>query len=178
MPAKKKNEQFKYEAGGIERFAESYHPSLENCVKRLDDMLKQEGYTKQNAFKNETALNLDEAETALSTRKKNKSMTVDWVIFLNKGHLLLSEAKFHIKNARNVDEGFFHEIERKVSSSKSIILKEDNFLNLHIEKTTVVLFQEEIVEQCVNRFRRFAAGKPEPELKPSNVEDFYQNYFT
>lgn len=103
---------------------------------------------------------------------KNKcrnAETVDMVFGLDKGKLLLAEAKLDVKNVDNLKG----EIEAKIRHTKDYIFSSDNFQN--IVSPSIVLFSPENFNVKYNRFRKMRSNKVD--IKPMTLTTFFDSFF-
>jgi hypothetical protein len=103
---------------------------------------------------------------------KNKcwnSETVDLVFGIDKGKLLLVEAKLDIKNVDNIKG----EIELKIRHTKDYLVSSNNFRC--IVYPSIVLFGQEGFYSKYNRFRKMRNNRGD--IVPKTLSDLFNLYF-
>lgn len=99
----------------------------------------------------------------------HSSETVDMVLGLDYGEVLMVEAKLDVKNVDNIKG----EIEAKVKHTRSYLVSSTK---LHkILQPSIVLFGTKNFYQLSTRFRKMRSNKTD--IVPMTLSAFYQKYF-
>ncbi len=155
----------------IEAFVEA-SPVLAGALEKIRDILYAEHYKERACpFSEEKALNMDAVALRLAKEKglAQQSKTVDFVVGLEKRHLLLVEAKLDSDGP----EHYAKEIRPKTEGTKAILNTFDT--PKVYENVVVVLLPNARFEQHKNKLLRLLANRPG--IRPLRVADFYVLYF-
>ena len=99
----------------------------------------------------------------------NSSETVDMVLGLAYGDLLMVEAKLDVKNVDNIKG----EVEAKINHTRGYLVSSTNFHK--VLQPSVVLFGTKNFNQLYTRFRKMRSNKTD--IVPMTLIAFYQKYF-
>lgn len=105
-------------------------------------------------------------------KAKNKCRnceTVDLVFGLDKGKMLLAEAKLDVKNVDNLKG----EIESKIRHTKEYLVSSDNFRC--IASPSIVIFSQDNFNTKYNRFRKMRSYKGD--IIPMTLTTLLDSYF-
>lgn len=97
------------------------------------------------------------------------SETVDMVLGLDYGKMLMVECKLRV---RNVDK-LKGEIEAKINHTREYIVSSTNFIS--IIQPSIVLFAPKNFQVLYSRFRKFNNNKTN--IKPMTLDGFYKEFY-
>ena len=177
MPAKKKPQTDIFHRflsnETIHRFAKQDKCSvMQNYLQLISDMLRCEHYRGKNMpFTTEQGIYLDGVEIELAKRNKaNRKRTVDFLIGTDKDWILLTEAKFDVKNPREMEVS---ELKEKIVHSKELVSNSEMFT--HIEPNVIVLLKDDNFQQLYRELKNKVSNSLR--VIPMNVCQFYQSVF-
>ena len=124
-----------------------------------------------SCFREKNAWDADSYEIALK-KGTNQTETVDFVMGLTNGQLVMVEAKLDVVNVDHLAG----EIEEKIKKTKRYLVSSTTFKSC--AKPSVVLFgnKKNNIQRNINKFRRLRQSKTD--IIPMSLSDFYTNYFT
>lgn len=141
-----------------------------NSLELIRNILLNEHCKDKNIlFTNQLGLNLDKVEILKTKKSSIHNSTVDFVVGLAKGQLLLVEAKFDAKNMEKIAS----EIYRKVDHSKELLISNTSFVGCYKKK--IILLSNDKFEQ--NKRRLLNLLDNDISFYPLNVEQFYLFFF-
>ena len=117
------------------------------------------------------AWDADEYEIALK-KGTDRTETVDFVVGMANGQLLMVEAKLDVINVDNLKG----EIEDKIKHTRNYLVSSTNFNSC--VSPSVLLFgnKKNNIQRNINKFRRLRNNKTD--ILPMSVNDFYNRYFS
>ena len=147
----------------------SQQPSPRNYIYPIETILHKD-YKKLSCteFSDKYAWDADAYEIACKKGTK-RDETVDFVVGLENGQLLMVEAKLDVENVTNLKG----EVERKISHTKSILVTSLHFKSC--ATPSVVLFGGKNLERNIRRYRNMRNNKTD--IVPMSLSDFYKRYF-
>jgi hypothetical protein len=111
-----------------------------------------------------------DADTYEKAKNKCRNCeTVDLVFGLDKGKMLLAEAKLDVKNVDNLKG----EIESKIRHTKEYLVSSDNFRC--IASPSIVIFSQDNFNTKYNRFRKMRSNKGD--IIPMTLTTLFDSYF-
>jgi len=177
MPVKKKSQKEIFHRflsnDTIRSFASQDKCSvMQNNLYPISDMLRKEHYKgKYMPFTTEEGIYLDGVEIELAKRNKtNLKRTVDYLIGTGKDWILLIEAKFDVKNPREMEVS---ELKEKIVHSKELVSNSEMFT--HIEPNVIVLLKDDHFHQLARELKNKVSNSLR--VIPMNVCQFYQSVF-
>lgn len=157
----------------IQNFAsQDVYSIMKDSLKPIAKMLRKEHY-KLNymPFTTEMGIYLDDVERELAKRNKtNCKRTVDFLIGTDKDWILLTEAKFDVKNPREMEVS---ELKEKIVHSKELVSNSEMFT--HIEPNVIVLLKDDNFQQLYRELKNKVSNSLR--VIPMNVCQFYQSVF-
>ena len=172
MPKNKEKKPCRFVSNSdIQAFVAGY-PLLAEALEQILVILRREHYKERTCpFSDEMALNMDTVAIRLAKARglANQGKTVDFVLGLERKHLLLVEAKLDANDPKH----YAKDIAPKVDGSKAIL---NAFENSKVyEDAIVILLPNANFEQHKNKLLRLLANRPN--IRPLRVADFYVAYF-
>lgn len=141
-------------------------PLFKDSFNEIHLLLLREGARDCSQFNKELALDLDDVEKKQGLEQMDR--TVDFVVGCVKNTLLMVEAKFRVKDARNLSKT---ELEKKIRHSRNLLSCE----HYTVYGSTILLFNSDRFEQNKNTvFRLFSNTN---KMVPLTVEGFYKRVF-
>ena len=122
---------------------------------------------KCNQFDNIYAWDADRYENKMYGNQSSE--TVDMVLGIAYGKMLMVEAKLNVQNVDNIKG----EVEAKINHTRQYIVSSINFKS--IVKPSIVLFDQKNFHSLYNRFRRLNNYKTN--IEPMTLSTFYMKYF-
>lgn len=157
----KNNIDFWAAGSNLQPCVSDYIDTVSNILHRDYPKLKCENFDSVYAW---------DADTYEKVKNKCKNCeTVDLVIGLDKGKLLLVEAKLKVKNVDNLKG----EIEAKIQHTREYLVSSINFRS--IVSPSIVLFSQDNFDVKYNRFRRMRSNKGD--IKPMTLSNLFESYF-
>lgn len=159
----KTKENIEYWAAGC-----TLHPCVSDYIKTVSIILHRD-YPKLKCqdFDQIYAWDADSYEKVKN--KCHNAETVDLVMGLDKGKMLLVEAKLDVKNVDNLKG----ELEAKIRHTKDYLVSSDNFRGLI--SPSIVLFSHDNFEVKKTRFRKMRNNKVD--INPMTLSTFFDSYF-
>ena len=145
---------------------------MQNYLRLISDMLRCEHYKGKNMpFTTELGIYLDGVEIELAKRNKaNRKRTVDFLIGTDKDWILLAEAKFDVKNPREMEVS---ELKEKIVHSKELVSNSEMYFQ--IEPNVIVLLKDDNFQQLYRELKNKVSNSLR--VIPMNVCQFYQSVF-
>lgn len=111
-----------------------------------------------------------DADTYEKAKNKGRNCeTVDFVFGLDKGKMLLAEAKLDVKNVDNIKG----EIESKIRHTKEYLVSSYNFRCM--VSPSIVIFSHDNFNTKYNRFRKMRSNKGD--IIPMTLTTLFESYF-
>ena len=145
--------------------------SPQNFIRCISDILHDD-YKKLKCpcFDETFAWDADEFEIELKKGKdRSRSETVDFVVGLENGQLLMVEAKLSVSNVDNIKG----EVEKKIEHTRHYLVSSYAFTSCY--KPSIVLFGPKDIERNIRRYRNMRNSQTD--IVPMSVEKFYNTFF-
>lgn len=146
-------------------------PIVENFIHSIETILKKDYKNISfKMFQDKMAWDADEYEIALK-KGTNRTETVDFVVGMANGQLLMVEAKLDVVNVENLKS----EIEDKIKHTRNYLVSSTSFNSC--VSPSVLLFgnKNNNIQRNINKFRRLRNNKTD--ILPMSISDFYNRFF-
>ncbi len=157
----------------IRKWAKGYSGKLnpEGYIRSIETILKKD-YKRQSFtdFKDKKAWDADQYEIALK-KGTDRSETVDFVVGMVNGQLLMVEAKLDVVNVENLKR----EIENKIQHTRTYLVSSTNYKSCASPSVVIFGNKKNNIQRNINKFMRLRSNKRD--IRPMSLSDFYQRYF-
>jgi len=154
----------------IENWAEgcNIRPLVADFITTVSTILHHDYCTLEcGRFDNIYAWDADKYEQKRHGNQSSK--TVDMVLGLDYGKMLMVECKLKVQNVDNI----IGEIEAKINHTRQYIVSSNNFKS--VIQPSIILFAPKNFNVLYTRFRKFNNNKTN--IKPMTLDGFYKEFF-
>ena len=146
-------------------------PDPEDFIRSIESILKKD-YKRVSFtdFKDKKAWDADQYEVALK-KGTDRAETVDFVVGMANGQLLMVEAKLDVVNVENIKR----EIENKIQHTRTYLVSSTNYKSCASPSVVIFGNKKNNIQRNINKFMRLRSNKKD--IRPMSLSDFYQRYF-